>query len=502
MSYQVLARKYRPQTFEEVVGQKPIITTLQNAVEQKRLHHAYLFSGLRGVGKTTVARLVAKALNCAQGPTPRPCNACPSCTEIAQSRSLDVMEIDGASNRGIDDVRELRETVRYAPARDRYKVYIIDEVHMLTEAAWNALLKTLEEPPPHVVFVFATTDYRKIPLTILSRCQHFEFRKIAEAEMLAHLRRVAEGESVKTEPGALELVARMAEGSLRDAQSAFDQVIAFCGRTVTEEQARTILGVVDRELITGFYAAVRAQDCPRLVEIVDTVFERGYQPVHFLEDLMAHGRNLLLARVLPDPASALSGGVEEIRAAAREAEAFSEDELLRLLELMTREEARLKSSGHPRFLLEALAIKLARLADLRPIEEMIAALDRPGGAPADPDPPAPPRLTPALRVGKVWIDSLEDILANKIGCLVSRSEMKDYVDLYYLIPASGLSTGQIIELGTKKEAGLDPLILAHQIDFIFLEKAPPAELVVKADRQKIQLFFKKLQQECFDLIRP
>ncbi|HXH28739.1 MAG TPA: DNA polymerase III subunit gamma/tau, partial [Candidatus Polarisedimenticolia bacterium] len=310
MSYQVLARKYRPQTFEEVVGQKPIITTLQNAVEQKRLHHAYLFSGLRGVGKTTVARLVAKALNCAQGPTPRPCNACPSCTEIAQSRSLDVMEIDGASNRGIDDVRELRETVRYAPARDRYKVYIIDEVHMLTEAAWNALLKTLEEPPPHVVFVFATTDYRKIPLTILSRCQHFEFRKIAEAEMLAHLRRVAEGESVKTEPGALELVARMAEGSLRDAQSAFDQVIAFCGRTVTEEQARTILGVVDRELITGFYAAVRAQDCPRLVEIVDTVFERGYQPVHFLEDLMAHGRNLLLARVLPDPAAALSAGAE------------------------------------------------------------------------------------------------------------------------------------------------------------------------------------------------
>ena len=189
MSYQVLARKYRPQTFEEVVGQKPIVTTLQNAVANNRIHHAYLFSGLRGVGKTTVARLMAKSLNCAKGPTPIPCNACPSCREIAETRSMDVLEIDGASNRGIDAVRELRETVRYAPARDRYKVYIIDEVHMLTNEAWNALLKTLEEPPAHVVFLFATTDYRKLPLTILSRCQHFEFRKIPQGEMAAHLGR-------------------------------------------------------------------------------------------------------------------------------------------------------------------------------------------------------------------------------------------------------------------------------------------------------------------------
>jgi DNA polymerase-3 subunit gamma/tau len=388
LSYQVLARKYRPQTFVEVVGQKPIVTTLQNAVLDRRIHHAYLFSGLRGVGKTTVARLLAKALNCAQGPTPSPCNACSSCREIAECRALDVLEIDGASNRGIDAVRELRETVRYAPARDRYKIYIIDEVHMLTTEAWNALLKTLEEPPPHVLFIFATTDYRKLPLTILSRCQHFEFKKIAHAEIASHLALMAEGEKVSVPVGVLDLIARMAEGSLRDAQSALDQVIAFSGAQVTEEQARTILGVIDRDLITGFYQAVRARDYPRLIEIVETVFEKGYLPTQFLEDLMAHGRDLLLVSVVPDPARHVAGGADEVLALRAQAAPWSEDELLRLLELMTREEYRVKSSGHPRFLLEALAIKLARLSDLIPIEELIAKADR------EPDGPAPrPRGT-------------------------------------------------------------------------------------------------------------
>ncbi|HEV8702421.1 MAG TPA: DNA polymerase III subunit gamma/tau [Candidatus Polarisedimenticolia bacterium] len=397
MSYQVLARKYRPQTFEEVVGQKPIVTTLQNAVSNRRIHHAYLFSGLRGVGKTTVARLLAKALNCAEGPTPTPCNACASCREIAECRAMDVLEIDGASNRGIDAVRELRETVRYAPARDRYKIYIIDEVHMLTTEAWNALLKTLEEPPPHVLFVFATTDYRKLPLTILSRCQHFEFKKIGTAEMAAHLARMAEGEKVSVPQGVLDLVARLAEGSLRDAQSALDQVIAFSGATVTDEQARTILGVIDHDLITGFYQAVRARDYSRLVGLVETVFEKGYLPTQFLEDLMAHGRDLLLVSVVPDAERHVQGGADEVKRLRTEAAAWSEDELLRLLELMTREEYRVKNSGHPRFLLEALAIKLARLADLTPIEDLIA---RTGSTPDGPDkdeagePARPPRATP------------------------------------------------------------------------------------------------------------
>jgi len=375
VSYQVLARKYRPQTFEEVVGQKPIVTTLQNAVANRRIHHAYLFSGLRGVGKTTVARLMAKSLNCVKGPTPVPCNACSSCLEIAETRSMDVLEIDGASNRGIDAVRELRETVRYAPARDRSKVYIIDEVHMLTNEAWNALLKTLEEPPPHVVFLFATTDYRKLPLTILSRCQHFEFKKIPQAEMAAHLGHMATGEKVQVPQAVVDLISRMAEGSLRDAQSALDQVIAFSGANVTEETARTILGVIDRDLILDFYDAVRGRDYARLVEIVETVFEKGYQPALFLEDLMAYGRDLLLVSVLADPARHIAGGADEVKALRERSAKFAEDELLRILELMTREEQRVKNSSHPRFLLEALAIKLARLADLRPIEELVARVD-------------------------------------------------------------------------------------------------------------------------------
>ena len=382
MSYQVLARKYRPQSFQEVVGQEPIVTTLQNAVAGQRIHHAYLFSGLRGVGKTTVARLMAKALNCAEGPTPQPCNRCSSCAEIAESRSIDVLEIDGASNRGIDAVRELRETVRYSPSRDRTKVYIIDEVHMLTPEAWNALLKTLEEPPPHVVFLFATTDYRKIPLTILSRCQHFEFRKIAHADMVAHLRKVADGEKVSVPAGVVDLIARLAEGSLRDAQSALDQVIAFSGDALTEEQARTILGVIDRDLITDFFAAVRSGDCARLLEIIEAVFDKGYQPTQFLEDLMALGRDLLLARAVADPRRFLPGGPEEVEELIARAAPFSEDELLRLLELLTREEGRVRSSSHPRYLLEAMAIKMARLADLTPIEDLIARAGR-TAAPAD-----------------------------------------------------------------------------------------------------------------------
>jgi len=401
VSYQVFARKYRPQTFEEVVGQAPIVSTLKNAVAQNRIHHAYLFSGLRGVGKTTVARLMAKALNCAQGPTATPCNACASCAEIAEARSLDVLEIDGASNRGIDAVRELRETVRYAPARDHHKVYIIDEVHMLTPEAWNALLKTLEEPPPHVVFLFATTDYRKIPLTILSRCQHFDFRKIAAADMARHLRKMAEGEKITVPDPVITLIVRAAEGSLRDAQSALDQVIAFSGDAVTEEQARAVLGVIDGDLIAGFFAAVRARDCARLVGIVDTVFENGYQAVQFLEDLMAYGRDLLLVRAVTEAGRYLPGGPDQARELQAAAAVFDEDELLRILELLTREEQRLKNTSNPRVLLEALAIRLARLADLTPIEDLIARLEKGATAPAasGPAPTTGAGPGPARRAG-------------------------------------------------------------------------------------------------------
>ncbi|HEV8375964.1 MAG TPA: DNA polymerase III subunit gamma/tau, partial [Candidatus Polarisedimenticolia bacterium] len=256
MAYQVLALKYRPKTFDEVVGQGVVIQTLKNSLTHGRIGHAYLFSGARGVGKTTVARLLAKALNCEKGPTAEPCNACPACTEIAAGASLDVLEIDGASNNSVDDVRELRETVRYAPSRDRYRIFIIDEVHMLSNSAFNALLKTLEEPPPHAIFIFATTEYRKIPVTILSRCQHFGFKRIAQGEIAAHLGRICASESVEITPFALGLIARMADGSLRDGQSTLDQVIAYSGSPVKDDDVRAILGVLDRDLLLGFVQKV------------------------------------------------------------------------------------------------------------------------------------------------------------------------------------------------------------------------------------------------------
>src|SRR5438093_11821890 len=235
MAYQVLALKYRPKTFDEVVGQRAVVQTLKNSLIHNRIAHAYLFSGVRGVGKTTVARLLAKALNCEQGPTVDPCNACSACMEIAKSASLDVLEIDGASNNSVDDVRELRETVRYAPARDRYRIFIIDEVHMLSNSAFNALLKTLEERPPHVVFIFATTEYRKVPVTILSRCQHYEFRRIPRGEIAAHLAKICTAEKIEISPYALDLIARLADGSLRDSQTSLDQVIAYSRPQVMDE---------------------------------------------------------------------------------------------------------------------------------------------------------------------------------------------------------------------------------------------------------------------------
>ena len=242
MKYQVIARKFRPQLFDDVVGQKPIIQTLQNAIQMDRIGHAYLFSGPRGVGKTTTARILAKGLNCVKGPTVTPCNECPSCLEIAAGKSTDVFEIDAASNTGVDNIRELRESAKYAAARNRYKIFIIDEVHMLSTSAFNALLKILEEPPSHVVFIMATTERHKLPATILSRCQQFVFRTISPAEIQAHLRQIADREGVKIDDRALSYIVKASEGSMRDAQSLLDQIISFSGQQVVDEDVRDVLG--------------------------------------------------------------------------------------------------------------------------------------------------------------------------------------------------------------------------------------------------------------------
>src|SRR4051812_1218959 len=260
MKYQVIARKFRPQVFEEVVGQKPIVQTLQNAIQMGRIGHAYLFSGPRGVGKTTTARLLAKGLNCATGPTVTPCNKCPSCLEIASGQCLDVLEIDAASNTGVDNIRELRENARYAPSRDRFKIFIIDEVHMLSTSAFNALLKILEEPPSHVVFIMATTERHKLPATILSRCQQFVFRTISAAEIQAHLRSIADHEGVKIDDRALAYIVRASEGSMRDAQSLLDQIISFSGQEVVDEDVRDVLGFIPNEILDETIDALAAHD--------------------------------------------------------------------------------------------------------------------------------------------------------------------------------------------------------------------------------------------------
>ena len=410
MAYQVLALKYRPQTFDEVVGQRAVVQTLKNSLLNDRIGHAYLFSGVRGVGKTTVARLLAKALNCVKGPAPTPCNECPSCIEIGQSRSLDVLEIDGASNNSVDDVRELRDTARYAPSRDRNRIFIIDEVHMLSNSAFNALLKTLEEPPPRVVFIFATTEYRKIPVTILSRCQHFDFKRIAQGEIAAHLGRVAASEGVSISPYALNLIARMADGSLRDGQSALDQVIAYCGSVVRDEDARAILGVLDRELLAGFVEKVAERDSPGLLSLVDRVLESGHDPALFLGNLMEQVRDLLLMKIVADPVKSLGMAQDEVAAFAPLKERFSQEDLLRIMDAIAREEARIRYSPQPRYLLEALAVRLCHLTHLEPLEELLArfpdsaagATPGAGGKPPAPKPekPGPKRSsTPAADAG-------------------------------------------------------------------------------------------------------
>src|ERR687886_562190 len=324
MTYQVIARKWRPQTFEEVTGQEHITRTLRNAVEHERLHHAYLFSGARGVGKTTTGRLLAKAVNChkSERPTPTPCrgedaNACASCREISEGRSIDVLEIDAASNTGVDNVREaIIGSVAISPARDRYKVFIIDEVHMLSGAAFNALLKTLEEPPPRVVFIMATTELHKVPDTILSRCQQFEFRTIATQKIAERLRLIADAEEIKVEEEALREIARTGEGSMRDAQSAFDQVISFSEGKIETADVEAALGIAGRELLSRVMRAVADEKPSEALAVVEELSARGHELRNFCRDLLAHLRDLLVLKVAGD--AALQDATESERRALRE----------------------------------------------------------------------------------------------------------------------------------------------------------------------------------------
>jgi len=406
MAYQVLARKWRPKTFDEVVGQGTVMRTLKNTLASGRIGHAFLLSGARGVGKTTTARILAKALNCSkgEGPTPEPCGECASCLEIATGTSLDVQEIDGATHNGVEQVRELRESARYNPARDRFKVWIIDEVHMLSTGAFNALLKTLEEPPPRVKFIFATTEYHKLPDTILSRCQQYDFRMISAREIQAHLRVVADGEAIKVTDDALARIARAAEGSARDALSLFDQVLSFSGAEVRDEDISVLLGLIDRELLLGASRAAAEGDSLALLELVERLSDYGADYRNFNRELLLHFREILLLKLAPEDSALLSQLVPEERERMRPLCAvFSEEDLLRVFDVLIKVEQDLRWAQDPRVTLELALLKIVQMRRLMPWSDLVARVERLAGgtplpaAPRAPVTPAPPAPAPAAR---------------------------------------------------------------------------------------------------------
>lgn len=405
MAYQVLARKWRPQTFQEVAGQELITRTLQNAIRLGRIAHAYLFAGPRGVGKTTTARILAKALNCKSGPTPTPCGACQACSEIAAGSNLDVIEIDAASNRGIGEIRELRDDVRYSPARDRYKVFIIDEVHMLTPEAFNALLKTLEEPPSHIVFILATTDVHRVPPTILSRCQRFEFKEIPHGVIAERLRAIAEAEGISISQSALDEIALASGGSMRDAQTALDRLIAFSGNLIEDAVVADLLGLVEQKYLAEFARGLAERDAARLMRLVDEVSARGYDYEAFGRQLLAHLRNLLLIKIVGPDARLIMAPRSELDRLAAEAERFGQEELLRFYDLLSKSWSDLRFSPFPRFHLEMTLLKLAHLGRLTSLEALLAELPAAASAaqprrepePSATLPAAPEQITPQPR---------------------------------------------------------------------------------------------------------
>ncbi len=375
MSYLVLARKWRPQRFEEVVGQQHITKTLQNAISQKRVAHAFLFTGARGVGKTSTARILAKALNCEKGPQISPCDQCANCQEITHGTSMDVIEIDGASNRGIDEIRELRENVRYAPAKSRYKIYIIDEVHMLTKEAFNALLKTLEEPPPHIVFIFATTEPHKVPATILSRCQRYDFKRIPFREVTGSLKRIVEEEKIQISQRSLLSIARESEGSLRDAQSLLDQVIAYAGKTIRDEDIAEVLGLIDRKILSDTVEALARRDVERCLEVIEHVYHFGYDLQQFCRELLQYLRNLILMKVSQHPEGLMELPEEELELIKNQAGKFQLDQLNYLFSLLLKGEQEIAQSIFPRIMLEMTLIRMATLRPVLPIDEALKKLE-------------------------------------------------------------------------------------------------------------------------------
>jgi DNA polymerase-3 subunit gamma/tau len=423
MSYQVIARKWRPQTFASVVGQQHVTRTLSNAIVSGRVAHAYIFSGARGVGKTTTARILAKALNCVKGPAAEPCNECDSCREIASGNSLDVIEIDAASNRGIDQIRELREMVRYAPVGGRYKVVILDEAHMLTDEASNALLKTLEEPPDKVIFVMATTEPESLAETIRSRSQHFHFRALSFAEIVGALEQICAKEQLTAEPGALAVMARVAEGSLRDALSLLEQARAYCGTNITDAQVRELLGVVPEETLDELLAAIEARSAERVLALVHRLLAEGQNLQHFCREAIGHFRNLLVARVCGADSDLIAAPADRRPQLAQAAASFGEEDLTRFFQILLHTDDDLRRKPDARLHLEMGLLRMVNAARLVPLEELLAELG--GNAPARPasaarsSPPparstAPQSLAAATAAGAAQISATPGVAVSSV----------------------------------------------------------------------------------------
>jgi DNA polymerase-3 subunit gamma/tau len=374
MSYQVLARKYRPQRFSEVIGQEHVTRTLKNAIDQQRIAHGYIFSGHRGIGKTTIARILAMALNCraTDQPNPEPCGICESCVEVRAGNSVDVIEIDAATNRGIDEIRELRDAARYRPARDRFKIYILDEAHQITDAAFNALLKTLEEPPPHIIFMMATTQAEDIPQTIRSRCQHFSFHAVKFNEIVAQLAAIAGKENIQTDDEALAVLAEAGDGSMRDALSIMDQAIACCGTRLSGELVRGLVGNVGSEVFEDLMGTVLRSSSEEALRTLDRLMIEGHNPAHFARQLVRFLRNAVVARVAGDDSSLLQISSDERARVGRVASQFSEEDLARFLQIMLRTFDELGYRQEQRFHLELGVLKLVHAQRILPLEQILS----------------------------------------------------------------------------------------------------------------------------------